>query len=155
MITKIKQKENGITLIALVITIIILLILAGVAVSIGLSGDNLFGKANEAKTSWNRDVNEENTTLNNYIAYLDQYTGGIGDLVLPNITNKTTQENNNALAKVTNPLKSKFTTDTTYSNKAQGNFYDALEEAKNDNDKRWKGRTEADSVRYKYLYSKN
>ena len=76
MITKIKQKENGITLIALVITIIILLILAGVAVSIGLSGDNLFGKANEAKTSWNRDVNEENTTLNNYIAYLDQYTGG-------------------------------------------------------------------------------
>lgn len=89
----------------------------------------------------------------NYL--LDQYTGGIGDLVLPNITNKTTQENNNALAKVTNPLKSKFTTDTTYSNKAQGNFYDALEEAKNDNDKRWKGRTEADSVRYKYLYSKN
>lgn len=89
----------------------------------------------------------------NYL--LDQYTGGIGDLVLPNITNKTTQENNNALAKVTNPLKSKFTTDTTYSNKAQGNFYDAFEDAKNDNDERWKGRTEADSVRYKYLYSKN
>jgi hypothetical protein len=86
---------------------------------------------------------------------LDQYTGGLGDIFLPNITNKTTQEDNSIKGKLLNPLKSKFTTDTTYSSKAQGTFYDALEEAKNDNDKRWEGRTEADSVRYKYLYSKN
>ena len=42
--------SNGITLIALVITIIVLLILAGVTIAT-LTGDNgILGKANEAKT---------------------------------------------------------------------------------------------------------
>ena len=36
-----------------------MLILAGAAVSIGLNGDNLFAKANEAKTKWNEKVEEE------------------------------------------------------------------------------------------------
>ena len=40
------KKENGITLIALVITIVVLLILAGISVSV-LSGDN--GIINQAK----------------------------------------------------------------------------------------------------------
>ena len=53
--------KRGITLIALVITVIVLLILAGVAVSIGTNGDNLFSKANEAKTEWNEKVAEEST----------------------------------------------------------------------------------------------
>ena len=45
-----RKKENGITLIALVITIIVLLILAGVAISM-LSGENgILKKATEAKT---------------------------------------------------------------------------------------------------------
>ena len=57
------KKEKGITLIALVITVIVLLILAGVAVSIGLNGDNLFSKANEAKTEWNMDVITEDTKM--------------------------------------------------------------------------------------------
>ena len=65
------KNKNGITLIALVITIIILLILAGVAVSIGLSGDNLFSKANEAKTGWNEKSAEEENRLRNYFEYLD------------------------------------------------------------------------------------
>ena len=44
------RKSNGITLIALVITIIVLLILAGVAISM-LSGENgILIKATEAKT---------------------------------------------------------------------------------------------------------
>ena len=70
------MKERGITLIALVITVIVLLILAGAAVSIGLNGDNVFNKANEAKTSWNIKANEENTTVNGYLEYIDQYLGG-------------------------------------------------------------------------------
>ena len=75
-VVSLASENKGITLIALVITIIVLLILAGAAVSIGLSGDSIFNKANEAKTSWNRGVNEEDATLSNYIAYLDEYTGG-------------------------------------------------------------------------------
>lgn len=44
-----KRQENGITLIALVITIIVLLILAGVAIAT-LTGDNsIIKKANDAK----------------------------------------------------------------------------------------------------------
>ena len=45
------KERNGITLIALVITIIVLLILAGVTIA-ALTGDNgILGKANEAKTT--------------------------------------------------------------------------------------------------------
>ena len=70
---KATKKENGITLIALVITIIILLILAGAAVSIGLNGGDVFNRANQAKTEWNEKVNEQDTTLKGYIAYLDKH----------------------------------------------------------------------------------
>ena len=62
-----KSNTRGITLIALVITVIVLLILAGAAVSVALNGDNVFEKANEAKTSWNAKVEEENG-INNTLA---------------------------------------------------------------------------------------
>ena len=65
--------KDGITLIALVITIIVLLILAGVAVSTVLNEGNLIEKANEAKASWNRKAEEENGILNGYMSYIDQY----------------------------------------------------------------------------------
>ena len=42
------NKTKGITLIALVITIIILLILAGISIS-AMTGSGLFGRAKEAK----------------------------------------------------------------------------------------------------------
>ena len=67
------KNQSGITLIALVITVIVLLILAGAAVSIGLNGDNLFSKANEAKAEWNDKVNTENTVISDYMAYIDNY----------------------------------------------------------------------------------
>ena len=54
-----KSKNKGITLIALVITIIVLLILAGVAINMAINSDGLFGKANEAATGWNTAVQEE------------------------------------------------------------------------------------------------
>ena len=59
---KIKNK-HGITLIALVITIIVLLILAGVAVSIGLNGGDVFNRANQAKAGWNAKVAEGDQKL--------------------------------------------------------------------------------------------
>ena len=65
------KKSKGITLIALVITVIILLILAGVAVSIGLNGDNVFEKANEAKTGWNEKVAEEDAKIKEIWGMID------------------------------------------------------------------------------------
>ena len=65
------QTQKGITLIALIITVIILLILAGTAISIAINGGDIFNKAAQARTKWNEQVNEENTVLNYYIEYLD------------------------------------------------------------------------------------
>ena len=45
---KIKKEEKGITLVALVVTIIVLLILAGVAISFTLGEDGIFKKAKDA-----------------------------------------------------------------------------------------------------------
>ena len=58
------MKILGITLIALIITIVVLLILAGTAVTIGLDGGQLFSRANNAVTKWNSKVSEENEKIN-------------------------------------------------------------------------------------------
>ncbi len=58
-------KEKGITLIALVVTIIILLILAGVTLNIALSGDGLFSKAKLAVNKY--DVASEQEILQQQI----------------------------------------------------------------------------------------
>lgn len=70
------KKNYGITLIALVITIIVLLILAGVTIAT-LSGDNgILQNAGKAKKeTQNAQLNEE-TILNSYEYYMSQYANG-------------------------------------------------------------------------------
>lgn len=64
------MKENrGITLIALVVTIIILLILAGVSITT-LSGNGLFGRAEAGAAKYQEASTKENTTI---VAYMDKY----------------------------------------------------------------------------------
>ena len=60
-----KNKEHGITLVALVITIIILLILAGVAIT-ALTQTGLFEKARQAKNATENAQIEEKTILDYY-----------------------------------------------------------------------------------------
>ena len=59
--------KRGITLIALVITIIILLILAGVAINAIFNQGELFNKANEAVDKWNIALKEENDVIGGLI----------------------------------------------------------------------------------------
>ena len=66
------NKQNGITLVALVITIIILLILAGIAIS-SLTQTGLFSKAQEAKQKTEEKTEEENTILNEYEKWIAKY----------------------------------------------------------------------------------
>ena len=66
------NKQSGITLVALVITIIILLILAGIAIS-SLTQTGLFSKAQEAKQKTEEKTEEENTTLNEYEKWIAKY----------------------------------------------------------------------------------
>ena len=68
------KRESGITLIALVITIIVLLILAGISISI-LTGSGLFSEAERAKQEQENAQIKENTTLNEYKQWLANYTG--------------------------------------------------------------------------------
>ena len=71
------RKNNGITLIALVVSIIILLILAGISIGM-LSGENgILKKASEAKEKTTLAQDKENSTLGIYEDYINEYTSGL------------------------------------------------------------------------------
>ena len=71
---KMKNNNKGITLVALVITIIILLILAGITIA-SLRSSGLFSAAQDAKTKTEEKQLEENTTLNEYANEIAKWTG--------------------------------------------------------------------------------
>ena len=70
-----KRTQKGITLVALVITIIILLILAGITIS-SLTQTSLFAKANEAKEKTEEAKLRENTILNGFAEGIEEIVGG-------------------------------------------------------------------------------
>ena len=70
-----KVREHGITLVALVITIIILLILAGVAIT-ALTQTGLFEKARQAKNATENAQKDENKTLGEYSSKINEYISG-------------------------------------------------------------------------------
>ncbi len=66
------MKENkGITLIALIITIILLLILVGVSINLAIKG-NLFGSAEKAVSGTNDKVAQEQTRVDELMGELDK-----------------------------------------------------------------------------------
>ena len=71
-----KRKEKGITLIALVITIIVLLILAGVSIAM-LTGENgILTQAQRAANETENAAQNEAAILDEYNEYLNNVTGG-------------------------------------------------------------------------------
>ena len=76
-----KSNNSGITLIALVVTIIVLLILAGISISI-LSGDNsILQKGTEAKQNTVKSQIEERIKMANNVAVMN----GLGELLYGNL----------------------------------------------------------------------
>ena len=76
-----KLKEKGITLIALVVTIIILLILAGVTLNMALSGDGLFSRAKNAADKYKKAQEDEADLISEigkemYSEYVGEYVTG-------------------------------------------------------------------------------
>ena len=67
-----KNKNKGITLVALVITIIILLILAGISIS-ALTNTGIFQKAKDAKQKSEDAALDQNTKLDEYENEIDNY----------------------------------------------------------------------------------
>ena len=71
------KKQKGITLIALVLTIIVLLILAGVTIAT-LTGDNgIITRANQAKTETEQAEKEERNDLEKQADFINEYITGI------------------------------------------------------------------------------
>ena len=66
------KSTKGITLVALVITIVILLILSGISIS-ALTNTGLFGKAKEAKMASENAQKQESEKLDEYEKEMDQY----------------------------------------------------------------------------------
>lgn len=76
------EKNRGITLIALIVTIIILLILAGVSI-VFLTGENgILNKAKIAKEESNAGDIEEQNRLGSYNDMVDDYTTRSGTVTL-------------------------------------------------------------------------
>lgn len=65
------KNEKGITLVALVVTIIVLLILAGVTIGMATSGTGIFGRAKNAANTYKNSEAKENTALNSYEGEID------------------------------------------------------------------------------------
>ena len=68
------QKERGITLVALIITIVILLILATVAIT-SIEKGGIINYAENAQIKWNQEETKEQTFLNEYLNILDNVNG--------------------------------------------------------------------------------
>ena len=71
----IKCKERGITILALVVTIIVLLILAGVALNFTLGEDGIFKKAGDAVNKYIDAAENEKNILYNLESDMDNITG--------------------------------------------------------------------------------
>ena len=73
-----KKQENGITLIALVVTIIVLLILAGIAISLTIGNNELFVRAQNAANTWRKAEVNEQSEMENFEGLYDNTVKDLG-----------------------------------------------------------------------------
>ena len=71
------KQEKGITLIALVVTIVVLLILAGVSLSLVLNNNGVISRAKEAKNRYAEAQTNEENQLNELANWIDEMEKGI------------------------------------------------------------------------------
>ena len=69
--TKLKNSK-GITLVALVVTIVVLLILAGISINMVLGENGLIAKAKEARNAYEQDAINTEKALQNYMTNYKQ-----------------------------------------------------------------------------------
>ena len=72
------RKNEGITLISLVVTIVVLLILAGITIGTVFSDNGIVKKAQEAKNKVEEATRNEQEELNNLLGEMDNIINGIG-----------------------------------------------------------------------------
>lgn len=104
------MKSKGITLIALVVTIVVLLILAGITISLVFSENGIISKAREAAEKTNQAVINEQTQMNELAEYMGNMLNGIGGSTTPDEPEDPTKDWD--LSKV-DPVQSKDETPIT------------------------------------------
>ena len=77
-IRKLKKQVKGITLIALVVTIIVLLILAGIAISLTIGNNGIFSRAETAVNTWRNAETNEQLAMGDLEDWMDGYMNGNG-----------------------------------------------------------------------------
>ena len=70
------RKQEGITLIALVVTIVVLLILAGITINMLFSNGGIFKTAQDAANAWNEATVNEQESLNNLADQIGNLVNG-------------------------------------------------------------------------------
>ena len=60
------RKERGITLVALVVTIIVLIILAGISISLVLGNNGIVKKATQGRDNYQTAANEEQVMVDDF-----------------------------------------------------------------------------------------
>ena len=86
-----RTTEKGITLVALVITIVILIILATVTINVAFGDGGLIEKAQQAKNLTEQATRNEQESLNSIMKQFNEIMSGEGDIENPN-TNETTPD---------------------------------------------------------------
>ena len=71
-----KTQEKGITLIALVVTIVVLLILSGITINMLFGSDGIFKVAQDAANAWNQAVINEQADLDNLTEQIQNLVNG-------------------------------------------------------------------------------
>ena len=94
------RRNKGITLIALVVTIIVLLILAGISIAMLTGQNGILNRAAEAKEKTRGAQEDENEKLQGYEKIINQYTGNlpIGENTTPYLPNSTFSKKEGDLA---------------------------------------------------------
>lgn len=87
----------------------------------------------------------------NYL--IDQYSGGVGDLLLPMMTPEAESDGDTLTDYLLAPIKSKFTTNSTYNNQNVNDFYDTKEKLTIQANKT--NATDEDKLMIKYMNSVN
>ena len=77
-IRKLKKQVKGITLIALVVTIIVLLILAGIALNLTIGQNGIFSRAQTAANTWRNAETNEQLAMGELEDWMDGYMNGNG-----------------------------------------------------------------------------
>lgn len=110
-----------------------------------------FDESTDALSKWLGQKANISPVKINYL--LDQYTGGLGDTVLPMLTPEAESGDNSLVGNLLAPLKSKFTTDGVMNNQNVFDFYDKKDELTTN--AKASGATDKDILKNKYMNSIN